>query len=426
MMIRIEANRLIPGRGDPIDDGVVLLDGDTVAYAGPRADAPVGPGGGPARGPTVGPTGGDDGTEVVQVDTVMPGMWDCHVHLFGTHSASPSYVFAEPIAVRAARATADLAAALRAGFTSVREAGGLGIHLAAAVAEGSVPGPRVYAAGAALSVTGGHTDLHALPPAWVRDLSRWEPSIRVCDGVTGVVEAVREQLRAGAEVIKICASGGVISERNDPQHQQFTRAELEAIVEVAAMADRSVMAHCHGTAAMLAAVEAGVRTIEHGSYIDDEVAAAMRERGTLLVPTRLIGCEFLEHAGSLSPEMAAKMLAVYEDSGERIARAAASGVRIAMGTDVLLSGPDLPAGWGNNGRELPLLVELGLTPLQAIEAATATAPDTLGPRAPRSGQLLAGYDADVIAVHGDPTRDVGVLADPAAVTHVWQAGRLVG
>ncbi len=413
-MIRIEATRLIPGRGEPIDDGVVLLDGDTIAYAGPRADAPVEA------------TGGSGTTPVVKVDTVMPGLWDCHVHLFGTHSASPSYVFAEPVALRAARACADLAAALRAGFTSVREAGGLGIHLAAAVAEGSVPGPRVYAAGAALSVTGGHTDLHALPPAWVRDLSRWEPSIRVCDGVTGVVEAVREQLRDGAEVIKICASGGVISERNDPQHQQFTRAELEAIVEVAAMADRSVMAHCHGTAAMLAAVEAGVRTIEHGSYIDDEVAAAMRERGTLLVPTRLIGCEFLEHAGSLSPEMAAKMLAVYEDSGERIARAAASGVRIAMGTDVLLSGPDLPAGWGNNGRELPLLVELGLTPLQAIEAATANAPDTLGPRAPRSGQLLAGYDADVIAVHGDPTRDVGVLADPAAVTHVWQAGRLVG
>lgn len=205
----------------------------------------------------------------------------------------------DPVAVRAARATADLGVALRAGVTSVREAGGLVIHLAAAVAEGSVPGPRVYAAGAALSVTGGHADLHALPIDWVRDLSRWEPSVRVCDGMVDVVAAVREQLRAGAEVIKTCASGGVISERNDPQHQQFTSGGMAAIVEVAGLADRSVMTHCYGVAARLAAVEV---------------------------------------ASSMTPEMALKMADVYADSGERIARAHACGIRIAMGTDARRGG----------------------------------------------------------------------------------------
>ncbi|MBW3621554.1 MAG: amidohydrolase family protein, partial [Actinobacteria bacterium] len=267
--------------------------------------------------------------------------------------------------------------------------------------------------------------IHALPTGWVDDLCRWEPSMRVCDGVDDCVKAVREQLRAGAEIIKICASGGVISERNDPRHQQFTRAEMEAMVEVAGMADRSVMAHCHGAGAMLAAVEAGVRTIEHGTYIDAEVIAAMAERDVLLVPTRMIAREMLENASGMTPEMSAKMRVVYDDAAEAIAAAHQAGVRFAMGTDVLLSGLDLPAAWGNNARELPLLAELGLSPLEVIEATTANAPDTLGARAPRSGQLVAGYDADVIGVAGDPTVDVAVLADPANVTTVWQGGRLV-
>lgn len=407
-MIRIEAARLVPGRGEPVPDGVVVLDGPAIAYAGPSVGAPETP-----------------HADVVRVDTVLPGLWDCHTHLFGTRDATPAYAYNEPVALRAARATQDLAVALRAGFTSVREAGGLGVHLARAVAEGVIPGPRVYAAGAALSITGGHTDLHSLPPAWVADLCRWEPSIRVCDGVDDCVKAVREQLRAGAEVIKMCASGGVISERNDPRHQQFTRAEMEAMVEVAGMADRAVMAHCHGAGAMVAAVEAGVRTIEHGTYIDDEAIAAMAERDVLLVPTRMIAYELLENARGMTPEMSAKMRIVYDDAAERVAAAHQAGVRFAMGTDVLLSGLDLPAAWGNNARELPLLAELGLTPLEVIEATTANGPDTLGPRAPLSGQLAAGYDADVLAVAGDPTTDVAVLTEPANITHVWQAGRLV-
>lgn len=411
MTVRIEARRLVPGRGDPIDDAVVLLDGDSIGYAGPAADAPP-----------------VDGAEAVRVDTVLPGLWDCHAHLFGAARPDLSLLYREPVALRAARSVLDLAAALQAGFTSIREAGGLAIYLAPAVAEGTLPGPRLYGAGAALSVTGGHADLNDLPSPWVHDLARFEPGMRVCDGVDDCMRAVREQLRAGAEVIKVCASGGVISERDDPQHQGFTRRELDAMVEVATMADRAVMAHCHGKAGMMAAIEAGVTTIEHGTYLDDEVCEAMVERGVLLVPTRLI-VEDLLAAGAgatgLSPAMFAKLETIEKIHAEAVARAHEAGVRIALGTDILSSGRGGPAAWGSNARELPLMVQAGMTPLEAIEAATANAPATLGPRAPRSGLLAAGFDADVIAVDGDPTADVAVLADPANVTHVWRAGGLV-
>jgi imidazolonepropionase-like amidohydrolase len=276
-LIRIDARRLIPGRGDPIDDGSVVLDGATITYAGTTTDAPATPGAVRHR-----------------VDTVMPGMWDCHCHLFGALSMELNQLFLEPVAHRAARASRDLERALQAGVTSVREAGGMGIHLKRAVAEGSIPGPRVYAPGAILSTTGGHGDLHGVPLDWVHELARTDTSLRLCDGADSCMTAVREQLREGADVIKICASGGVLSERDHPIHQQFTDAELRAIVEVAGLAERAVMAHCHGKPGMLAAIEAGVRTIEHGTYLDDEVAAAMVERDVLLVPTRLIVAELME------------------------------------------------------------------------------------------------------------------------------------
>jgi imidazolonepropionase-like amidohydrolase len=410
MTSRIEADRLIPGRGDPVDDGVVVLDGPTIAYAGPAADAPPTP-----------------GAEVTRTPVVMPGMWDCHCHLLGVLSADLNALHAEPVALRAARATRDLERALAAGVTSVREAGGLGVHLSRAVAEGTVVGPRIYAPGAILSTTGGHGDLHDVPLDWVHDLSRWEGTLRLCDGVDACMTAVREQLRRGAHVIKVCASGGVLSERDHPIHQQFTVAELRAIVEVAGMAERAVMAHCHGKPGMLAAIEAGVTSIEHGTYLDDEVAAAMVARDVLLVPTRLIVTELMAagRAAGMSAAVYAKLEVTDRLHQDALARAHEAGVRIAMGTDIAFSRADLPAAWGNHGRELPLMAAAGMSSLAVLEAATATGPATLGPQAPRSGQLVAGYDADVIAVAADPTRDLAVLAEPANVTHVWRAGALV-
>ena len=170
----------------------------------------------------------------------------------------------------------------------MRDVGGLGVHLARAVAEGHLDGPAIYGAGAILSTTGGHADLHSFPLDWMRDYSRREGLMRLADGPDECAKAAREQLRRNAKLIKVCASGGVLSEVDDPIHQQFTTAELRAIVEVAGLADRVVAAHCHGKPGIMAALRAGVRTIEHGTFLDDECCDAMRECGAVLVPTRTI------------------------------------------------------------------------------------------------------------------------------------------
>ncbi|HEY8472243.1 MAG TPA: amidohydrolase family protein, partial [Natronosporangium sp.] len=249
-------------------DGVVVVDDATISYAGPAATAPA-----TAEATTI------------RATTVMPGLWECHGHFMGVRSMDLSRLPLEPIAVRAARATADLRAALDAGVTSVREAGGLGVHLARPVEEGLLVGPRIYPAGAILSTTGGHGDLHSHPLPWVHDFAEAGGELRLADGPAECARATREQLRRNAKVIKVCASGGVMSEVDHPIHQQFTDAELRAIVEVAGMADRVVAAHCHGKPGIMAALAAGVRTIEHGTYLDEEAAAAMRETGAILVPT---------------------------------------------------------------------------------------------------------------------------------------------
>ncbi|HLU45822.1 MAG TPA: amidohydrolase family protein [Natronosporangium sp.] len=404
MTVRIEARLLIPGRGEPTRDGVVLIDGPTITYAGPASTAPDTP----------------DAT-VVPAATVMPGLWDCHVHFMGIRMLDLARLPQEPVATRAARVTADLRAALDAGVTSVREVGGLGVYLAPVVAEGLIEGPHIYPAGAVLSTTGGHGDLHSYPLPWMHDFSGHSGEFRLADGPAECAKAAREQLRRNAKVIKVCASGGVMSEVDHPIHQQFTDAELRAIVEVAGLAERVVAAHCHGKPGIMAALAAGVRTIEHGTYLDEEAAAAMRESGAILVPTRTIIADILDTQAA-PPYALAKLAALADQHAAAVALAREAGVTVAMGTDVGCSGRDLPAGWGRNGKELPLLAQAGFTPLEVIEAATANGPLTLGPQAPRSGQLQPGYDADVIVVDGDPLADLSVLADPARITGVWKAG----
>jgi imidazolonepropionase-like amidohydrolase len=406
-MGRIEAELLLPGMGEPIRDGVVEWDGSLINYAGTRAGAPTAQHG-----------------DVIRAAAVLPGLWDCHAHLLGIRHMDLARLPVEPIATRAARCVADLRAALDSGVTSVREVGGQGIYLAAAVDDGSVVGPTIYAAGAILSVTGGHGDLHSLPLSWMDEFPRWGGELRLCDGVDGCIRATREQLRRNARVIKVCASGGVLSEVDHPTHQQFTAAELSAVVEVAGLAERVVAAHCHGKPGIMAALEAGVRTIEHGTYLDDESCAAMRELGAILVPTRTI-IEELLRGGGAPPHALRKLAAIADRHARAVAMAHERGVTIAMGTDIATSGTDAPASWGRHGRELPLLVKAGLTPLEAIRAATAHAPLTLGPQAPLSGQLAEGFDADIIIVDGDPLADIALLADPARVVGVWKAGQRV-
>jgi imidazolonepropionase-like amidohydrolase len=256
------------------------------------------------------------------------------------------------------------------------------------------------------------------------DIASRDPVFRLADGVDDCVKAVREQLRWNAKVIKVCASGGVLSEVDDPIHQQFTDDELRAIVEVAGMADRVVMAHCHGKPGIMAALEAGCRSIEHGTYLDEEACDAMVETGAVLVPTRFI-IETLLVVGreqGVSPNQMRKLAETADAHANAVTLAHERGVTIAMGTDIFMSGPAMPVGWGLNGRELALLVELGLSPLEAIETATANGPLTLGPQAPNAGVLEAGAVADVITVAGDPLADIRLLGDAANVTGVWKAG----
>ena len=407
-MERIDAALLIPGRGEPVADATVLIEGTQISYAGPAAGAP------PA-----------DGAVRRQAQTVLPGLWDCHTHFMGSRDFDLARLVQEPVQLRAARCARDLVNALNAGVTSVREVGGLGVYLARAVAEGTLDGPAVYAAGAVLSTTGGHGDLHCYPLSWMEEFARTDGTFRLADGTAECMRAVREQLRRGAAVIKVCASGGVLSDLDDPIHQQFTGSELRAIVEVAGLAERVVAAHCHGKPGIMAALEAGVATIEHGTYLDAEACDAMRETGAILVPTRSIIEDILGNLAQVPPYAATKLVAIAQTHADAMALAIERGVTIAMGTDIGLTGLDLRNSWGTNGSELVHLVALGMTPLAAIEAATATGPRTLGPQAPRAGMLAAGYDADVITVDGDPLADISILASPDRVTGVWTGGRQV-
>jgi imidazolonepropionase-like amidohydrolase len=226
-------------------------------------------------------------------------------------------------------------------------------------------------------------------------------------------------LRLGAKVIKIHASGGVMSELDDPHLPQFSKPELDAIVDEATRMERLVGAHCHGKRGIMAALEAGIMTIEHGTYLDEEAADAMAETGAILVPTRFV-VDFLMSEGDKRgmPEYAKKKAqAASEAHSDAVALAHQRGVKIAMGTDIWMTGL-----WGRNGEELSLLVDCGMTPLEAIETATANGPATLGPQAPNAGQLLEGMDGDVICISGDPTTDVSILGDPSNITHVFKAG----
>ena len=405
-MIRIDADLLIPGRGEPVRDGAVVLDGARIAYVGPASRAPR-----------------SDG-RVARVRTVMPGLWDCHMHFLGVRDLHLERVLSIPAAVLAARAAKAAEDVLAAGFTSVREVGGYGVYLTQVIAEGTLNGPSVYAAGSILSQTGGHGDIHSAPLATVHDFSAHEGFLQLCDGVAECLKAVRLQLRRGARVIKVCASGGVLSEVDHPVHQQFTDQELKAIVDEAGRQDRVVAAHCHGKPGIMAALRAGCRTIEHGTYLDEEAAAAMKDTKAVLVSTRSIVARIMKDLDKVPAYGAAKMRAMADQhlASMRVARAA--GVTVAMGTDFATTGADTQVPHGKNGEELGHLVGAGYTPLEAIEAATAGAPLTLGPQAPRSGLLAKSYDADVIALDADPLADIGILADPEHVTHVWKAGRL--
>ncbi|HVR79673.1 MAG TPA: amidohydrolase family protein [Acidimicrobiia bacterium] len=386
-----------------MSNATVILDDGLITFAGSSSDAPP-----------------SDGSDIIVTDTVMPGLWECHGHFIGTYTANIAEIHTLRPQLAAMRVTADAHRALMAGFTSVREMGGMGTFLARAIDEGQVVGPSVYASGSMLSMTAGHGDEHGMDLDFARaSIARQWGEDNICDGPDECRAGVRRMLRLGAKVIKIHASGGVMSELDDPQLPQFSKAELEAIVDEATRMERLVGAHCHGKRGIMSALEAGVMTIEHGTYLDNEAADAMVETGAILVPTRwILRYLMAEGAKKGMPEYArVKGEIASQHHANAISLAVEKGVKVALGTDIWATGL-----WGKNAEEIELMVEVGMNPLQAIEAATANGPDTLGPQAPKSGQLLEGYDADVICVTGDPSADVSVLAHPGNVTHVFKGG----
>ena len=298
---------LFLAQGTPVRDGVVVLDGQQISYAGPAAGAPDTP-----------------GAATSQAAAVMPGMWDCHGHFLGSRTFDLGQLPLDPVALRAARSARDLRAALDAGITSVREVGGLGVYLARAVAEGVLDGPSIYAAGAVLSTTGGHGDLHAYPLPWMDQfpyLTGHGGELRLADGVDDCMRAVREQLRRNARVIKVCASGGVLPRSIIPCTSSSPWPSCARWWRSPAWPSVSVAAHCHGKPGIMAALEAGVRTIEHGTYLDDEACDAMRETGAILVPTRTIIEDMLAHLDVVPDYAAAKLVAIAEVHAQATNRA---------------------------------------------------------------------------------------------------------
>lgn len=245
------------------------------------------------------------------------------------------------------------------------------------------------------------------------------------DGVPECLKAVRTQLRKGAKLIKLCASGGINSELDDPHHQEFSDEELKAIVDEARRADRIVAAHCHGKAGIMAALRAGCKTIEHGSFLDDEAIQAMLDADAILVPTRSILQSGLATVSNWTEKSYKKLQATAGAHLESYRKAIKAGVRISSGSDLGPSRSGTLLSHGKEGMELKYAVEAGMSALQAIEAATAAGPDTLGPQAPLSGQLKTGYDADFLALNSDPLADIDIFTKPENITHIWQSGKLV-
>ena len=361
--------------------------------------------------------------------TLMPGLIDAHVHVTGFRGLD--YVreaLTVPFGTLVARGVRDLESMLMAGYTTIVDAGSIvSLHLRDAEREGTIAAPRIVAAGAPLSQTGGHGDTHFLPPELVdprtsRVLQPWMSLL--CDGPSSCRAAARYAFRMGSDFIKVFTSGGIASMRDRPEHTQMSLPELRAVVEEAEKRGSFVHAHAEGAGGVILALDAGVTRIAHAIYIDDDGINLARERGAVIIPTLTIMDLLVRHADQGLPEWAArKAREAAEAHVENIRRAYREGVRIAAGTDLFLSPPG--AGlYGLNSMEILLLVEkIGLTPMEALQAATLEAAYVAGLQG-RAGLLAPGYLADLIAVRGDPLEDPSVLLGPENVHLVVKEGRI--
>jgi imidazolonepropionase-like amidohydrolase len=388
--------------GELVKPGDLLIEGDRITEVSP-ASVP-------------------DGAEVIDLGdmTLLPGLMDMEVNLLmgGPDHTSPLVPVQDDPAVKTLRAVANARRTLRAGFTTVRnlglfvQTGGilLDVALAKAIDLGWIDGPRVVPAGHAITPTGGHLD-PTMFQAFAPHVLPLTVEEGIADGVDEVRKAVRYQIKHGARLIKVCASGGVMSHTGPAGAQQYSDEELAAIADEAHRAGLRVAAHAHGDQGIRAAIEAGIDCIEHGSLMTDETLDLMVERGTFLVPTTYLADGMdTSHA---APELQAKAAEVFPRAKATISRAIARGARIACGTDA----PAIPHG--RNAKELVALVDRGMTPIQAIRAATTVAAELID--VDDRGRLAEGLLADVIAVPGDPTADITVTEH---VGFVMKAGQI--
>ncbi len=361
------------------------------------------------------PAGPLDKVINLESQTVLPGLIDCHVHLESVPSRAS---FAEQFTLNPAdvafRAQANALTTLRAGFTTVRDCGGSGVNTALrkAVAKGLVPGPRIYSAGTAISSTGGHMDpTDGLSDQLMEKLNPG-PADGVANGPEQCRQAVREQFRRGADLIKIASTGGVLDLSKDGTGAQYSEDEIRAIVQTARDLSLPVACHAHGAEGIKRAVRAGVTSIEHGSLMDAEAIALMAKTRTWYVPTLIAGRSVADTArlrpGYFPPVVAGKALAVGTVMAGTFGRAIKAGVRVAFGTD---------AGvfrHGLNALEFSYMTQAGMSSLEAIRTATLNAADLVGD--PQNlGTLEVGKFADVLAVDGDPLQDISVLQRPKFV-----------
>jgi imidazolonepropionase-like amidohydrolase len=379
MRVVLSGGRVFDGTGAPVADADICLEDGRIIEVG----------------------SGLDGDEAVDVSgaTLLPGLFDCHVHLAYRYEDHDELgAMHRPFSYRFFTIAENLRRTLALGITTVRDAGGADLGLKQAIEDGVLVGPRMQVSVTALSMTGGHSD-GWLPSGAVSTWAVTYPGMpdAMCDGVDGVAAKVREVVRAGADVIKISSTGGFLSPGDDPSLPHFSQQEVESIVATAADLGRWVMSHAHGAEGIKRAVRAGVRSIEHGTFLDRESAELMVERGTWLVPTLTAGdtTEALAEDPKVPDPVREKLRGLGRPELDAFRLAAEAGVKVAMGTDCPV------APHGTNLRELQLMAENGFTPNQALVAATSSAAVLLGVR-DQLGSIEPGKRADITVVDGDP------------------------
>lgn len=407
----IKCGTLIDGTGaDPLNDAVVLIEGTEIAEVGWAGEVEV-----------------PQGFELVDAGgmTVMPGMIDCHVHMGECVAPGLENVpynrlltrLTSPPTLMALRAYSRGLRYLAAGFTSVRNMGDISawdVSLKKAIEEGTVHGPRMMTSAGVVGMTAGHGDLFTPP-----NLPR--PPDATADGVPEVIKATRERIRAGADFIKICTTGGVGSALDKPTWRNFTPEEVKAIADEAHALERKVAAHAQGKVGIINALEAGIDTIEHGVYMDEECIETMIKRGTILVPTFAVVwyIVFEGEKRGMPPWRIQKAKEVYQIHVENARRAYEAGVKIAMGTDASDYTPH-----GKNALELELMCKnLGMSPTEAIVATTKTAAEAID-LSDKVGTIEPGKLADLIVVDGNPLKDIRVLQDINRIKLVLKNGEI--